>query len=97
MQEYERISEDDIIDDVLGENPRASQLRLLRVALVERHSAYQREIESSTEPADRKRIARKIKVVAKQIEALRQEEGIAEFVENSVRVTLNTAALDDEE
>jgi hypothetical protein len=97
MDEGDRLNEDDVIDDVLGENPRASQLRLMRAALEERQSALRADLERASEEAERTRLRSKIRVLNRQIEALRQEEGITEFVETSVRVTLGKAALEDEE
>lgn len=97
MYEEEQIHEDDVIDDVLGENPRASELRLMRAALEQRRDALRSEAERSTDETERSRLASRLKVLDKQIDALRQEEGITEFVENSVRVTLSKSALEDEE
>jgi hypothetical protein len=97
MNEDEPVRTDDVIDDVLGENPRASQLRLMRGALEGRRAALRAELERTTEEPDRTRLQNKIKTLDRQIEALRQEEAISEFVETSVKVTLTRSALDDEE
>ena len=96
MNEDEHIDEDEIIDDVLGDNPRASQLRLMRAALEERRGALRKELERSQDDVERNRLQGKIKVLDKQIEALRQEEGVSEFVETSVRVVLSKSALDED-
>jgi hypothetical protein len=69
----------------------------MRAALEERQSALRADLERASEEAERTRLRSKIRVLNRQIEALRQEEGITEFVETSVRVTLGKAALEDEE
>jgi hypothetical protein len=97
MHEDEQVREDDVIDDVLGDNPRASELRLMRAALEERRTAFRAECERTSADAERTRLNSKLKALDRQIEALRQEEAITEFVETSVKVTLTKAAIDDEE
>jgi ABC-type phosphate transport system auxiliary subunit len=97
MHEDHNPSEDEVIDDVLGENPRARELRLMRAALEERRTAFRGDLERAADSAEQKRVQGKLKALDRQIDALRQEEGIAEFVETSVRVTLSKAALEDEE
>lgn len=97
MDEEDASEERSAIDEVLGENPRSEQLRLMRAALEERRSAVRRERELAAEPAERARLAGRIRTLNRQIKALQQEEGITEFVETSVRVTLTKAALGDEE
>ncbi len=97
MHEDEHFTEEGLIDDALGNNPRASQLRLMRSALEERRRAFRKDLDISGDDAERSRLHTKIKALDKQIEALRQEEGISAFVETSVRVTLSRAALDEDE
>ena len=96
MNEDEQIYEEDLIDEALGDNPRASQLRLMRAALEERRGGLRKEMEQLTDEAERGRLQAKIKTLDKQVEALRQEEGVSEFVETSVRITLSKAALDED-
>ena len=97
MHEDQEISEEDVIDEVLGENPRASQLRLMRNALEMRRGAFQSDLERVSNETERSQLRGKIKTLDRQIDALRQEEGITEFVETSVRVTLSKAALEGDE
>src|SRR4051812_27016896 len=97
MNEDEHFTEDGVIDDALGANPRAAQLRLMRAALEERRAAFHKEWERQTDGDERARLQSKIKTLDKQITALRQEEGISEFVETSVRVVLSKSALDEQE
>src|SRR4051794_9135514 len=97
MNEDEHFTEEGVVDDALGDNPRAGQLRLMRAALEERRAGFQKECERVPAGEARKGLQGKIKTLDKQIEALRQEEGISEFVETSVRVVLSKSALDQME
>jgi hypothetical protein len=97
MHDEEQVHEDDVIDDVLGDNPRASQLRLMRAALEERRAAFRAEVDRTAEEPERTRLQSKLKALDRQIDALRQEEAITEFVETSVKVTLTKAAIEDED
>lgn len=92
----EPVNEEEVIDDVLGDNPRASQLRLMRAALEERRAAFRIDASRAGDDAEAARLRKKIKELDRQIAALRQEEGITEFVETSVRVTLIKASIDEE-
>ncbi len=97
MEEQEQTDEEALIAEALGDNPNSSQLRSMRAALEQRRSGYRQELKRASSESDRAAILSKIKTLDRQIEALLQEEGITEFVETSVRVTLNKAAIDDEE
>lgn len=97
MHEEEQFQENDVIDDVLGDNPRASQLRLMRGALEDRRAAFRAELERTVGDPERSRLQSKLKALDRQIDALRQEEAITEFVETSVKITLTKSALEDED
>ena len=94
--DQEHVSEDDLIDEALGENTRARELRLFRNALESRQAGMQRELEKSTTDAERAAYAKKIADIKKQIETLRREEAISEFVEDSVRLTVMRSAIEEE-
>lgn len=87
-----------IVDDFLGDNPRAAQWRALREALAERLGGLRRarQVEAQTEPGSEKlkSLEAQIGAVERQIAALQTEEVVAEFVENSLHVTLARSALD---
>jgi hypothetical protein len=87
--------EEQAIAEVLGENPRAQELHLMRTTLEQRRDGMQRERERTKDPAEQTRLQAKIQELDKQIKVLRQEEGITQFVENSVRVTLHQASGDE--
>ena len=88
-------NEDEVIDEVLGENPRARELRQMRTALEQRRAAFQRDREHATDLQDLARLSARITEMDKQIEVLRQEEAITTFVEDSVRVTLHKPSPED--
>src|SRR5579871_4780260 len=87
--------EEAVIDEFLGEHPRARELRQMRAALEQRRKAAQREWERATGERERASLKSKIGELERQIEALRQEEAITTFVEDSVRVTLHKPSAED--
>jgi hypothetical protein len=87
------LDEEEVIDEFLGENPRARDLRLMRQALEHRLSMFQRDQERSKEERERAMMLGKIAELHKQIAAIRQEEEITTFVEGSVRITLRNTPL----
>lgn len=92
----EQPTDEEVIDEFLGENPRARELRLMRAALQQRMAVFQKERDKTQDEREKTTLSNKIRDLEKQIEALRREEAITEFVENSVRVTLTKSALDEE-
>jgi hypothetical protein len=95
QDEPEVSEEEQAIAEVLGDNPRAQELRDMRMALEQRRDGMRRDRERAQDPKEQTRMNARIQELEKQIEALRQEEGITKFVENSVRVTLHQAAGDE--
>jgi hypothetical protein len=98
MEEYDEfeydgeaklLTEDEIINEFLGENPRARELRLMRSALEQRREALQRDRERARDDKERTTLNGKIADLEKQITVLRNEEEITGFVETSVRVSLH--------
>lgn len=96
MHETERV-----IQDFLGDNPRAAQWRALRQALAERLTALrrQRRLEAQSEaPAARlKALDSQIAALDRQVAALETEEAVARFVEDSIKVTLARSLPEEEE
>ena len=88
-------NEDEVIDEVLGENPRARELRLMRTALEQRRAAFQRDRDQASDPQEQARLDARIAEMDKQIDVLRREEAITTFVEDSVRVTLHKPSPED--
>ncbi len=87
--------EEEVIDEFLGDNPRARELRLLRAALEERLTMMRREHERAVNERLREQLQQRIAELQKQIAAIHQEEAITSFVEGSVRATLQKSAIED--
>lgn len=87
------MNEDEAIKDFLGERPDSRQLNDWRVTLEERLTALQAEQERAG--GANPRLRAKIEQLKKQISALREEEAVTEFVEDSVRVTLAMGQVAD--
>jgi hypothetical protein len=83
------------IDEVLQGKPRASELEAMIAALEMRRDTFQRERDSAENADDRKGWEVRLRETESQIATLREELAITEFVENSVRVTINKPSLDD--
>ena len=91
------LDEEEILDEFMGENPRARELRLMRGALEQRRSGFSRDRERSASEREKSAMSAKITELDRQIAAIRQEEEITTFVEGSVRLTLNKPALGEVE
>jgi len=88
---------EDAIDEVLQGKPRASELAEMVAALEVRRETFLRERDAASDAAGRKEWTARLREVDRQIDLLRQEQAITEFVENSVRVTANRPRLDMDE
>jgi polyhydroxyalkanoate synthesis regulator phasin len=78
---------DEAVRDFLGDRPEAEQLRAWRVTLEQRLRSLEQDLEKSgTAPLPA--LKTKIEQLKRQVAALREEEAITQFVEDSVRVTL---------
>lgn len=90
-----------VIQDFLGDNPRATQWRALRQALAERLTALRRqrrEEAQSDAPASRlQTLDSQIAALDRQVAALETEEAVSQFVEDSIKVTLARSTPEDEE
>jgi hypothetical protein len=94
--------DEEIIEDFLGENARASQLRELIEVLRTRLGFVESE-RDGLPPGDsgRSGLDRKVRELREQIAALAEEEAVSRFVEDSVRFTLarpegSASAIDDD-
>jgi len=90
--------EESVIEEFLGDTPRAAQWRALRQSLAERLRGLRtaRLLEAQTDPEGEKltRLDKEIAALERQVAALKTEEVVAEFVENSLHVTLARSAAD---
>jgi len=87
----------DAIDQALEGGPGANKLAEMVAALEVRRETFARERDAATDAAARKEWSQRVREVGKQIDVLRQEMAITEFVEKSVRVTVNRPRLDIDE
>lgn len=96
MQDTEQV-----IQEFLGENPRAAEWRAMRQALTERLTALRRqrrEEEISGADAARLRVLdTQVGALERQVAALETEEAVSQFVEDSIKVAVARAMPDDEE
>lgn len=83
------------IEEVLQGKPRARELEMMISALEIRRDTFRRERDSTDDPDNRREWEARLQETESQIATLREELAITEFVENSVRVTLNKPSLDD--
>ncbi len=88
-----------IIEEFLGEHPRASEWRALRQALEDRLMGLrrQRQREAEEEDAAPERLASldtQIVALDRQVATLETEEAVAKFVEDSIKYTLAQTDLE---
>jgi hypothetical protein len=79
---------EEVISEFMGENARASELRVMREELTVRLRAARVERLMEPDAERRAAIASHIKTLERQIAALRTEEAVSEFVEGTIRATL---------
>lgn len=84
------------IDEVLAGRPRSHDLAEMIAALQIRRDSFLRERDAAPSDEHRKEWDRRLREVEQQIAILRQEQAITEFVEDSVRVTVTRANLEDQ-
>ena len=81
----------DILEEFLGDTPRATEWRALRDALRERLRALVRSRDLETDPAALAALETQIASLRKQVAALETEEVVAQFVEDSIKASLARA------
>lgn len=91
----------DILEEFLGDTPRAAEWRELREALRDRLKAMLRSRETETNPLALLALEPQIAALRKQVAALETEEVVAQFVEDSIKASLARApaygSLDEED
>ncbi len=96
MQDTEQV-----IQEFLGENPRAAEWRAMRQALAERLTALRRqrreEESAGAEAARLRSLDVQVAALERQVAALETEEAVSQFVEDSIKVTLARSQPEDEE
>ena len=81
----------EILEEFLGDTPRAAEWRALRDALRERLRALVRSRDLETDPAALTALETQIAALRKQVAALETEEVVAQFVEDSIKASLARA------
>lgn len=91
----------DILEEFLGDTPRATEWRELREALRGRLKAMLRSRDTETDPAALQALETQIASLRKQVAVLETEEVVAQFVEDSIKASLARApaygSLDEDE
>lgn len=82
-----------ILEEFLGDTPRATEWRELREALRDRLKAVLRSREMETNPLVLLALEPQIAALRKQVAALETEEVVAQFVEDSIKASLARAPL----
>jgi hypothetical protein len=77
------------IDEALEGKPRSGELAEMIAALEVRRETFERERAAATTDEARKIWAQRLKEVDRQIEMLRQEMAITDFVERTVRSAMS--------
>ncbi|MFM7189041.1 MAG: hypothetical protein ACKO14_14635 [Armatimonadota bacterium] len=81
---------DDVIDDFMGGKPRANQWRDLRTVLeIKLADTKMQLVATSPGTSEHRSIQRKVKEMTAQVNALLQEEAVAQFVEDSIIATVS--------
>ena len=79
---------DQLLEEFLGDTPRAAEWHALRQALRDRRRGLRGQWESETDPAALATLSAQIAALTRQIGTLETEEVVARFVEDSVRAGL---------
>jgi len=82
------IDVDEVIDEFMEDTPRAREWRAMREALEERLKSLKLEIQGAHDIDVVVALQRRVSQVREQIAALKQEEVVSQFVEDSLRVSL---------
>jgi hypothetical protein len=82
------IEPDEIIEDFMGPNTRAAELREMQASLKERLAALKAERAQESKAENIAGLDRRIAHLKDQIAVLTQEEIVSQFVEDSIRATL---------
>ncbi len=82
---------DDILEEFLGDTPRATEWRALRDALRERLKAMVVSRDAEADPAARAALETQVAALRRQVAALETEEVVAQFVEDSIKASLARA------
>jgi hypothetical protein len=83
------------LDEALGEEPRAVELRRMTDTLRDRQNRLRVDLDAESNPQQREKIEREIAKLDEQIAVLREESDISQFIEDSVRVGVEMRKLQE--
>lgn len=90
-----------VIQEFLGDNPRATEWRALRHALSERLAAVRlqqrQETEAGADSTRLRALEAQATTLRRQVAALETEEAVTRFVEDSIKVTLAKSQPEEDE
>jgi hypothetical protein len=75
----------DVLDEALGDEPRAAELVRMKALLVQRRAGLSEDLERVS-PEQRRKLERELAKLDEQIAVLGEEAEITKFVEDAVRV-----------
>jgi hypothetical protein len=83
------------LDEALGEEPRAAELRRMMNVLLQRRAGLKEELKVIEDAKVRSRAEKDLEKLNEQIAVLREEADISEFVEDAVRVGIEMRKMSD--
>ena len=83
------------LDEALGEEPRAVELRRMMGTLRDRQNRLRVDMDAESDPHQRDKIEREMNKLDEQIDVLREEADISQFIEDSVRVGVEMRKLQE--
>ncbi|MDF2441056.1 MAG: hypothetical protein JWN98_2040 [Abditibacteriota bacterium] len=83
------------IEEALGEEPRAAELRRMRDALLERRRLLLLDLKTVEDGAAREKLKRELTKLQEHIKVLSEEADITNFVEDAVRVGIEMRKLEN--
>lgn len=83
------------IEEALGDEPRAVELRQMQAMLRERQRRLRNDLQVMNEPKEREHIERELEKLDEQIQVLGEEANISSFVEDAVRVGIEMRKLQE--
>ena len=86
---------DEALNEALGDEPRADDLRAMKRVLIERRERLAADMDATQDAAERERLRRDLKKLDEQIAVLGEEAEITRFVEDAVRVGLEMRRLNN--
>ena len=75
----------EVLDEALGDEPRAAELKRMRALLVQRRAGLAEDLDGAS-PEERRKLERDLAKLDEQIQVLGEEADITKFVEDAVRV-----------